>query len=448
MNAHRYIPHTREDIERMLARCGVASLDDLYADVPASIKLKEAYAGIPAKGESEQLLVRRFAELGRKNAPLECFAGAGFYWHHVPEAVKAILARSEFLTAYTPYQPEISQGTLQYIFEYQSMICELTGMDIANASVYDGATATAEAVNMAVASARKRRRILVSATLNPAVAEVLATYAAPKGFILETIPEDNGVTDREALRQSLGAGDVAAVVVMTPNYYGILEDFAGLADEIHAAKALLIVNSPASPLGVIRPAGEWGADIACGEAQSLGLPLNYGGPGLGYLACRKEFMRKMPGRIVGATTDRNGNRAFVLTLQAREQHIRRQKATSNICSNQGVMTLNAAAYLSLTGAEGLRKVNAIGADAAHTLAAGLCATGAFEMLYTGKPFLNEFALKVKEPLCADCVLARCADAGILGGVKLTDDSILVACTEMNSPESVNKYVELFKTSRS
>ena len=226
-----------------------------------------------------------------------------------------------------------------------------------------------------------------------------------------------------------------------------MEDYSGVADKIHAAKALMILNSHASPLGVLRTPAEWGADIACGEAQSLGMPLNYGGPGLGYLCCRKSLMRKLPGRVVGATTDREGRRCFVLTLQAREQHIRRQKATSNICSNQGIMTLHAAAYLSLMGAEGLRKVNELSSAAAHSLAEGLVATGAFALRYPERPFLNEFVLDIAAPLTADEVIARAAAAGIVAGVKLDGNSILVAATEMCTPEDINRYVELFKPAR-
>ena len=278
-----YLPHTAADIREMLERCGARSLDDLFADVPPALRSR-GY-NLPAP-ESEAGVSRYFRGLARRNRELVCFAGDGWYSHYCPAAVCAVAARSEFYTAYTPYQPEISQGTLQYIFEYQSMIASLTGMDVANASMYDGATATAEAMIMAVAAAKKRKRVLVSATLPQRVAEVLATYAEGHGIIIEIVNEHEGLTDREALREQLGAGDVAAVILATPNRFGILEDFDGLADEVHAAKALLVINTHASTLGVLRSQGEWGADIACGEAQSLGIPLNYGGPGLGYLACR------------------------------------------------------------------------------------------------------------------------------------------------------------------
>lgn len=442
MNPHPYLPHTEADMARMLRHCGASSLDDFYSDVAPELRMKAPYDICP--GMSEPELEAYMRRLAASNRELVCFAGGGFYHHHCPAAVEAITSRSEFLTAYTPYQPEISQGTLQYIFEYQSMMASLTGLDVSNASMYDGATATAEAMIMAVASARKKRRMLLSATVNPAVAAVVGTYAAGAGITVEVIPEHRGVTDREAFSEMLGAGDVAGVIVASPNYYGILEDYSGWADSCHAAKALLIMNCHASALGVIRSPGEWGADIACGEAQSLGIPLNYGGPGLGYLCARREHMRKMPGRIVGATRDADGQRVFVLTLQAREQHIRRQKATSNICSNQGLMTLHAAAYLSLMGADGLAEVNRLGCEAAHSLAAKLTATGRMEPLYPDRPFLNEVAMKVADGLSADAIIDALAAEGILAGIRLADDALLIAATEMCSPADIDRYVQLVK----
>lgn len=443
MSTHRYLPHTQEDIARMLKACEADTLAALYADVPASLRLKAPYALPKSKSEPE---VERYFDACRKgNTSLRCFAGVGYYHHFTPAAIPAILSRSEFQTAYTPYQPEISQGTLQYIFEYQSMMCMLTGMDVCNASMYDGATATAEAVIMAVASTRKKKRVLVSQTVNPAVRQVVYTYANAAGIIIEEVHEEDGVTSRRSLEDQLGAGDVAAVLVASPNYFGILEDFSSLADLCHSRKALLIMNCNAASLGTIKSPGEWGADIACGEAQSLGMPLNYGGPCLGYLCCKQPLMRKLPGRIVGATTDSEGRRAFVLTLQAREQHIRRQKATSNICSNQGMMTLHAAMYLALMGAEGLKKVNQISFDAAHALAEGLVATGKVKMRYPGQPYLHEFAIETVEPLTADAMLDALLGAGILGGVKLTDNSILIAATEMCSPEDVVDYINVVKS---
>ncbi len=443
MSQHRFLPQTPADIAHMLGRCGAATVDDLYTHVPEELRLREAYTVGNAMSEPE--LDRYFAAIAADNKALTCFAGAGYYHHYTPAAIGSILARSEFLTAYTPYQPEISQGTLQYIFEYQSMMASLTGLDVSNASMYDGTTATAEAMVMAVAAGRKKRRVLVSATMNPAVLQVMATYAKGQGIILEEIPEHEGTTDLTVLDSMLEAGDVAGVVVAQPNYYGILEDFDGVADKCHARKALFIMNCHASTLGVLRSPGEWGADIACGEAQSLGMPLNYGGPYLGYLCCREALMRKLPGRIVGATTDRNGNRSFVLTLQAREQHIRRQKATSNICSNQGIMTLHAAMYLALMGSEGLEKVNRLSSEAAHALAEGLTATGRMTLLYPERPFLNEFAVEITDTaLTAGKIIEAAAEKGILAGVEITPTKMLIAATEMCSPTDIEAYVSLVK----
>lgn len=444
MAAENYLPHTAADIDRMLKRCGAEKLDDLYSDVPEQLRLKCPYK-LP-KGISEPELARYFDAIAAENKPLRCFAGAGFYHHYTPAAIPALMSRSEFYTAYTPYQPEISQGTLQYIFEYQSMMCALTGLEVSNASMYDGATATAEAVLMAVSASKKKKRVLISATLAPAVATVIGTYAKGAGIIVETIPDDRGETSKREFEEMMGAGDVAAVVVASPNYFGILEDYSGFADICHRYKAYFIVNSHASTLGAVRTPAEWGADIACGEAQSLGMPLNFGGPYLGYLCCTKALMRKMPGRIVGATTDRDGKRSFVLTLQAREQHIRRQKATSNICSNQGIMTLHAAIYLSLMGAEGLAKVNKLSAEAAHSLARKLCDTGKVRMKYPDKTYLNEFVLEIADQnLSSDKIIEAAATKGILAGVKLTETDLLVCATEMCSPDDIEQYAVMLKS---
>lgn len=441
--SHRYFPHTPADVERMLASCGAKSLEDLYSDVPESLRLKAPY-NLPSE-MSEKEVRDYFTACGRKNRQLVCFAGAGFYDHYTPAVIPALLSRSEFLTAYTPYQPEISQGTLQYIFEYQSMMTELTGLEVSNASMYDGSTATAEAVIMAVSNARKKNRVLVSSTVNPIVAQVINTYAEPRDIIIEMIPQHDGVTDKEALAEMLQAGDVAGVVLAAPNYYGIVEDLTGVADMIHEKKALLIINAPASALGAIRTPGEWGADIACGDAQSLGMPLNYGGPYLGYLCCTKALIRKMPGRIVGATKDAKGQRVFVLTLQAREQHIRRDKATSNICSNQGMMTLHAVMYLSLMGPEGLKEVNQAGAEGLKYLAAEMAKTGKMTLTYPGQPCLNEALFTLADPLTADMLIEKCAAEGILAGVKVDENQILVAVTEMQSREDIDRYVAIVKS---
>ena len=440
--ACRYFPHTGDDVKRMLDICRASSLADLYADVPEELLLKRSY-DLP-ESMSEPEVRAWFDAVFAKCTPLTCFAGAGAYDHYTPAAIGAVTSRSEFLTAYTPYQPEISQGTLQYIFEYQSMMAALTGLDVSNASMYDGATATAEAMIMAVNAARKKRRVLVSATLNPAVSQVVGTYARYQNIAVETIPAHDGVTDRDALKQMLGAGDVAGVIAQSPNYNGIIEDFTGWSDDIHACKALFIINSPALPLAVLKSPGEWGADIAVGDAQTLGMPLSYGGPYLGYMTARQALIRKLPGRIVGATTDDRGQRVFVLTLQAREQHIRREKATSNICSNQGLMTLHAAMYMALMGDKGMRDVNSLSASAAHELARRLEATGKMRLTYPGKPFLNEFRITLADGLDTTHVLEALCDAGILGGVAIDDRDMIIACTETRTPADIDRYVSTIK----
>lgn len=435
------MPQTAEDIQAMLERCKASKVDDLFEDIPAELRMKEAY-DLPAE-MSEPEVRRFFKRLRNNNEDLVCFAGAGYYDRYAPSVIPSLMARSEFLTAYTPYQPEISQGTLQYIFEYQSMMCELTGMDVSNASMYDGSTATAEAMMMCVAAARKKNRVLMSAAMNPAVKDVVATYARYHKVDLEEIPvTEAGVTDRAAMKEMLAKGDVAGVLLASPNYYGILEDFTGFADDIHAVKALMVINTHACALGVVRSPREWGADIAVGEAQSLGMPMNYGGPGLGYMCTTKALMRKMPGRIVGATTDGKGQRVFVLTLQAREQHIRREKATSNICSNQGIMTLYAAMYLSVMGNKGLREVNELSYGGAHYLASELVKTGNVELVYPDSPFLNEFAVRLKYA-SADDVLLQAQAAGYLAGVRLDEDKLLIAVTEMRTQDEIDKLVEFF-----
>lgn len=438
---HRYFPHTEADIKTMLERCGVGSIDDLFADVPEELRFRRDYQ-VPAE-MSEKEVRDFFAGLGAKNKQLVCFAGAGYYDHYAPSVISTILSRSEFLTAYTPYQPEISQGTLQYIFEYQSMMCELTGMDVSNASMYDGTTATAEAMLMCVAAARKRNRVLVSSTLNPAVRRVVETYAHYHGVTIDEIPAEGGVASRDAMAEMLAAGDVAGVIVSTPNFYGILEDFTGWADLCHKAKALLVIHTVPADLAMIKTPGEWGADIAVGDGQSLGMPLSYGGPYLGFICCTKALMRKLPGRVVGATTDDAGQRTFVLTLQAREQHIRRDKATSNICSNQGLMALYAAVYMSVMGPDGLAEVARKGYDGAHFLASRLQATGKMHQAYPDAPFLNEFVMQCDFDV--DDFIARAVARGILPGVKIAPDRLLIAVTEMQDRKQMEALVDVVES---
>ena len=421
----------------MLKRIGVATVDDLYADIPEEVVFKGEY-DLP-EGMSEIELRRFFKELGAKNRRLTVFAGGGAYDHYSPSVIPHLLERSEFYTAYTPYQPEISQGTLQYIFEYQSMISELTGMESANASMYDGATATAEVMFMMVASSRKKNRVLVSSTISERVLEVVRTYARFHGVELTEIPECDGVTDLKAIPAELAKGDVAGVIVPTPNRYGIIEDYTGLADMVHEAKALLGINADPSALAVLRTPAEWGADIACGDGQTLGMPLQFGGPYLGYIACSNSMLRKMPGRVVGATVDASGKRCYVLTLQAREQHIRRQKATSNICSNQSLMALYATIYVALMGNDGLREVNRLSCDGAHYLAGRLVESGKFRLAFD-KPFLKEFV--VKTDLDVKKINRRLLDAGIMGGLDLGNGMIEFAVTEKRTREEIDKLVTL------
>ena len=435
--SNRYIPHTEEDINAMLEKIGVDSVDSLFSDIPSEVIFKEEY-DIPSS-MSEIELRKHFKQLAAKNDSLVVFGGNGVYDHYSPSVIPHLLERSEFYTAYTPYQPEISQGTLQYIFEYQSMISELTGFESTNASMYDGATAAAEAMFMMVASAKKRNRVLVSATLPPHVLKVVATYAKFHGVDLTILPEKAGETDLAALKEGLAGGDVAGVILPAPNRYGIIEDFTGVADEIHAAKALMAIYADPSTLAVLRSPAEWGADIACGDGQSLGMPMQFGGPYLGFLSCRQSLIRKMPGRVVGATTDGSGKRCYVLTLQAREQHIRREKATSNICSNQSLMALYATIYLSLLGMKGLREVNVLSADGAHYLYNRLIESGKFRPAFD-KPFLKEFV--VETDLDIKKVNARLLEKGIMGGVDLGEGKVMFAVTEKRTKEEIDQLIAL------
>ena len=438
---YKYFPHTEDDLQAMLAAAGVKCLDELYAQIPESIRFQGDYELPLAMSEME---VRQlFEKLGQQNRQLTCFAGYGVYDHYTPSVIPALLSRSEFLTSYTPYQAEISQGTLHYIFEYQSMMAELTGMDISNASMYDGTTATAEAMMMAVAAGKKQRKVLVSATVNPKTREVLETYALHQGIELETITEQDGVTSKETLEGQLAQGGVAGVIVQQPNVYGIVEDYSGFAEACHEQKALLIMDSVAADLAVLKTPGEWGADIAVGDGQSLGIPMLWGGSYVGYMCCTEKLIRKMPGRIVGMTkaagNEANSDqRAFVLTLQAREQHIRRQKATSNICSNQSLMALWVTVYLSLMGKQGLKEAAELSYAGAHYLCDELLKTGRFQLVYE-KPFFNEFYVKYDGD---DATLyQRFIEAGFLGGVRYKD-GFLFAVTEKRTKEEIDNLVKI------
>ena len=431
----KYFPHTDDDLKAMLEKVGVDSVDALYAQIPERIRFLGDYK-LPS--EMSEMEVRQlFEKLGSMNQQLTCFAGMGVYDHYTPSVIPQLLQRSEFLTSYTPYQAEISQGTLHYIFEYQSMMAELTGMDVSNASMYDGTTAAAEAMLMAVAAAKKARRVLISGTVNHQTVKVMACYANHQGIDLCTLPVKNGVTDLEMLKEELAKGDVAGLMVQQPNVFGIVEDFTGIADACHENKALFIMNCVAADLAVLKTPGEWGADIAVGDGQSLGIPMQFGGPYVGYMCCTEKLIRKMPGRIVGMTKDNRGQRAFVLTLQAREQHIRRQKATSNICSNQSLMALFVTIYMSLMGKQGLKEAAQLSYAGAHYLWDELKKTGRFHLVYD-QPFFNEFYVKYDGDV--ETLYQRFIEAGFLT-VRL-DDGLVFAVTEKRTKEEIDNLVKI------
>ena len=434
---YKYFPHTKSDLKAMMDKVGVKDLDGLYAQIPDAVRFKNDYQ-LPS--EMSEIEVRQlFDKLGSQNRQMTCFAGYGVYDHYTPSVILSLLQRSEFLTSYTPYQAEISQGTLHYIFEYQSMMAELTGMDISNASMYDGSTACAEAMMMAVAAGKKQNKVLVSDTLNPDTRKVLDTYALHQGIELETIAEKDGVTDIDDLKSRIAQGGVAGVIVQQPNVFGIVEDYTGFAEACHEQKALFIMDSVAADLAVLKTPGEWGADIAVGDGQSLGIPMQWGGPYVGYMCCTEKLIRKMPGRIVGMTKDNRDQRAFVLTLQAREQHIRRQKATSNICSNQSLMALFVTIYMSLMGKQGLKEAAELSYAGAHYLCDKLLATGHFSLVYD-KPFFNEFLVRYDKDL--DELISFYIMNGILPGVKMSDGSLLMAVTEKRTKEEIDFFLSI------
>lgn len=413
----------------MLERIGVKSLDDLYSDVPADFIFKGEY-DLPS-AMSEQEVRDHFARLAAMNTRLKVFVGQGAYDHCTPSVIPYLASRSEYLTAYTPYQCEISQGTLRYIFEWQTMICRLTGLDCSNASMYDGPTAAAEAVRMCIACTKKRNTVVLSAGLLPHVTETVRTYAKYEGTNL-VVAEDV----RAAV--AANAADLAGVVVPSIDRDGLICDLDGLADLVHSEGALLVEYCDPSALAVLKTPAEWGADIAVGDGQTLGIPLNFGGPYVGFMACRKDYMRKMPGRIVGQTEDAAGRRCFVLTLQAREQHIRREKATSNICSNQSLMALWCTIYLSVMGTEGLRRVNELCWERSHYLRDQLLATGLFEPVREGE-FLKEFVLKPLLP--ADKLMRGLMDAGYFAALPTADGNVSFCVTEKHGKDEIDALVK-------
>ncbi|WP_273323626.1 aminomethyl-transferring glycine dehydrogenase subunit GcvPA [Vallitalea guaymasensis] len=441
-----YLPHTEEDIKSMLEVIGVESIDALFDDVPEKIRLKELLNINEPMSELEvSQYMKKFADSNKGVDDLVCFLGAGAYDHYIPSIIKHITSRSEFYTAYTPYQPEISQGTLQAIFEYQSMICELTGMDVANASLYDGSTATAEGALMACGATR-RNKIAVSRTVSPGTRKVLETYTKYKGIELIEIEENDGVTDIDDLRNKMNK-DVAGVIVQNPNFFGIIEDMSEVEKITHDSKGLLMINADPISLAILKTPGEYGADIVIGEGQSLGNPLNFGGPYLGFISCTKKLMRKLPGRIVGQAEDVNGKRGFVLTLQAREQHIRRDKATSNITSNQGLNALTAAIYLSTLGKEGLKEVAKNCLKKAHYAAELIGKSSKYELRFN-KPFFMEFV--IKSSIKPEKVNKELLHNNILGGYELGgdysnyNDDILLCVTEKRTKKQIDDLVNIME----
>ncbi|AUD64942.1 glycine dehydrogenase (aminomethyl-transferring) [Tenericutes bacterium MZ-XQ] len=430
---HKYLPHTNQEIKEMLDKIGASSIDNLFDKIPKSLKMNKDYDIPEAMGDDE--LTKHMHDLANKNQELLIFRGAGSYDHYTPSAVKALISRQEFLTSYTPYQPEVAQGTLQYIFEYQSMVTELTQMDVSNASMYDGSTATAEAMFMAHAQTGKNE-VLVSSTLNPRIIDVIKTYAHYKGLIVTLIPEKDGVTDIDFIKDNIQ--DKMGVIVANPNYYGIIEDYNGLADIIHEAGGLFVINQEGQSLALLKTPGELDADIACGDLQSLGIPLSFGGAYIGYLATKQKYVRKMPGRICGITTDVDGKRAFVLTLQAREQHIRRAKANSNICSNQSLNALAVTIYLSLVGKEGFVKFAKESLNGANYLYQKLLETKMFEKVYD-KPFFKEFVLKANFDV--EKFNNYLLDQGILGPLQIKDNHLLFAVTEKRTKAELDLFIE-------
>lgn len=443
-----FFPHTLADQEAMLRTIGVKDIEDLFQDVPAEKRFPHLHLPPPLTEMEAMAELQDYAAANETTRQLACFLGAGAYNHYIPAAVDAILRRGEFYTAYTPYQPEISQGTLQAIFEYQSMVAALTGMEVSNASHYDGATAVAEAVNMAYHNFReKRTRIVLSPAVHPQYRETVRTYT--HGMPI-TIVGDQGEVDLSAGPEALFPlidENTALVVVAYPDFFGRIFDYTALAQRVHAAGALLAVSVYPTALGLLKPPGEMGADIVTGEGQPLGIPLSYGGPYLGLFTTRQAYVRKMAGRLVGETVDNRGQRAYVLTLTAREQHIRREKATSNICTNQGLMALAATVYLGLLGKNGLRQVAELCYHKAHYAAECIRKIAGFS-LWSDQPFFNEFVVRC--PLPAEQIAVALLDDDILAGYPLgrdypgMEDALLIAVTEMNTKDQIDEFCEVLQ----
>lgn len=430
-----YIPATGDERQAMLQAIGLTSADQLFDIVPEAVRVKSL--DLP-EGLSELEVSQKMAGMAEKDRVFRSiFRGAGAYRHYIPSIVKTVTSKEEFLTAYTPYQAEISQGVLQSIFEYQTQICELTGMDVSNASVYDGATAAAEAVFMC--QERKRNGVIVSGAADPQTLAVIQTYCESRDVPVTVLPVDGCATDPAAL-QAVLAQDTAAVYIQSPNYFGVLEDVNALTDAAHAAGAKVILGVNPISLGLLKTPGEYGVDIAVGEGQPLGMPLAFGGPYLGFMACKQAMMRKLPGRIVGETTDAQGRRCFVLTLQAREQHIRREKASSNICSNEALCAMTASVYLAAMGPRGLRQAAESCAAHAHYLSAELAQLG-FSLRSGAKPFFHEFLTDC--PVEPETLCAALEARGILGGLPV-DGGLLWCCTELNTKADMDTLLSVIR----
>lgn len=443
MMNHRYLPMTEEDQKAMLEAIGVESIDELFSDIPESVRFQGELNLPPAL--DERALTRYFRQLAAKNVSLKekvSFLGAGVYEHYIPSIVDHVISRSEFYTAYTPYQPEISQGELQAIFEFQTMICELTEMDLANSSMYDGATALAEAAMLSAAHTKKKK-VLVSKAVHPEARAVLKTSAKGQGIVVAEIEIEAGETSIAHLEQ-LYDEETAAVIVQYPNFFGIIEPLAELEKIAHRHKAMFVVSTNPLSLGILAPPGQFHADIVVGDAQPFGIPTQFGGPHCGFFATTKALMRKIPGRLVGQTTDEDGRRGFVLTLQAREQHIRREKATSNICSNQALNALAASVAMAALGKEGVKEIAAQNVQKAAYAKKRLREEGV-ELAFPNKPTFNEFVVKLAKPF--PDVERQLAEKGFIAGYHLgrdersLKDHLLIAVTEVRTKEEIDRFAE-------
>ena len=439
---HRYLPMTEEDKQQMLQTIGVQSIDELFSDIPESVRFQGEYNIKPAKSEPE--LMKELMELAAKNVDMKTytsFLGAGVYDHYIPTIVDHVISRSEFYTAYTPYQPEISQGELQAIFEFQTMICELTGMDVANSSMYDGGTSLAEAALLSAAHT-KRKKVLLSNAVHPEYRDVVKTYAKGPGLEVVEIPYKNGVTDVDALQKEMNE-DVACFIVQYPNFFGQIEPLKEIEPIAHAHKGMFVVASNPLALGVLTPPGQFGADIVVGDAQPFGIPTQFGGPHCGYFAVKSALMRKIPGRLVGQTTDEEGRRGFVLTLQAREQHIRRDKATSNICSNQALNALAASVAMTALGKNGVKEMATMNIQKAHYAKEAFVNNG-LHVVFTG-PFFNELVVRMNKPVAE--INKKLLEKRIIGGYDLGRDypelqnCMLIAVTELRTKEEIDTLVK-------